>query len=238
MYTSSKSLEAASLDDLLEFADTREPTLRQMHALEHLARRSVADHTLLTTIAPMIVKYIDPASRVGGLPVGYPGAAILYRSEGSPRDALLRALAVQPFQRREDLHRWIRGGDDSPDLKSSPTPVERDILVDDSVSAQVLREAVSVVLGRAPEIELLELQRRPFTLALVALTIDEWNILDQNAGQLSSRLHSKLYLWPPDELGGLHPDLRVVVDPSGQRGLVISVSNAEGYVIHPFAPDH
>lgn len=234
MYTSSKSLEAASLDELLDFAETEEPNLRQMHALEQLARRSFADITLLRTVASLIVRYVGPQSRLGGLPVGYPGAALLYRSDGAPRMALMAAIATLPFQQREDLLRWVRGDDGSPAFPSDPSPVERDILIDDLVTVELLGEALSLVLGRVPCLELIELECRPSCLALVALTLEEWRALDRRAGEVASALQAKVYLWPPDELGGLHPDLRLAVDPSGQRELVISESVPEGYHIHAF----
>lgn len=230
MYRSRDELRRASTSELVDFSESRIPTLRQMHAIEELAIRAIASPELVDLAVDRAVQHLEHAWRMGGLPVGYPGALELYRAGGVCKERLLVALAALPALVRDDLLRWVT--DDRPEPAIGPRPpIERSILIDRHLSAALVSEAIGSLLDREVEAEVLNLPDEPGTEALVALTLSEWATLDQQAERLAARLQSTVYLWPPQEYYWIHPDLRLAVSEEGNRALVVATSAGLGYKV-------
>ena len=238
-YRSKADLDDRSVDDLLDYATKRVPTLRQMHALEALARRAVDDPGLLPRVLPPIAARLGNAHRMGGLPVGYLGAAVLHGAGGDAARALSVALATVPPLERDDLVRWLRaegdGSETAPSSAPSPLPIERDLLLADLPTEASLIEALTRASGSTAKVDLIALQGVPAAMAMVALPPSAWTALDHRAEELAAALDTTVYLWAPEDLGGVHPDLRLSVAPDGQRALVIAEGTPDGYAVRPFA---
>ncbi len=233
MYTSSESLRSCSFEELSHFASSREPSLRQLHAVEEMARRAVTNTELLSTVTDTLTRYLGHGARVSGLPVGYPAAAVLYRAGGDAQRVLLNALAVLSPEQRDDLLRWLTSERREKAVRE-PVVIERDLLLEVCVGADDLAAALSELTGEPVKVDLIPLKGIPCMLVMVGLTLAGWDQLDHRAADLARRLNTTVYLWPPEALGGLHPDLRLAIRPDGTRALVVSKDIGEGYEIRPF----
>ncbi|MEQ1571453.1 MAG: hypothetical protein ABMA64_37850 [Myxococcota bacterium] len=236
MYKSATELRSAGFADLVSFSRSKVPTLRQMHAIEEMARRSLVDPALLDAVVPVVVLHLGHSSRMGGLPVGYPAASLLYRAGGATRNALLVAIGSIRAQVRDDLLRWLTPSiPETASALRAPPAIDRDLLIEECVPSDVLRAALSVAMGRPIDHERFDLPGRPALLVMVSLTLPEWARFDEAAEHVAASLGCDLYLFGPEALGGLHPDLRVRVRPNGLRGLVTATGHPSGgYRIAPY----
>jgi hypothetical protein len=113
----------ASPAELEAWARDDAATLRQVHAVEELARRAVADPGLLGVAVAAILPHLGASSRLGGLPTGYLGAKVLH-DDPRGRRALRTALFAVPPLERYDLVRWLRPRPPTADLDAAIRELE------------------------------------------------------------------------------------------------------------------
>lgn len=230
-------LHNATVDELLAFAMQSEPTLRQMHAIKELALRATRDPEFLAAAVDAIVGHLGYASVMGGLPVGYLGAKVLFDQGGEARQALAMHLATAPPLEREDLLRWLQPPP-TPTHAITPLPwCERELIFHSQVTETQLEAAIRSILGLAASeviVEVLPLAGTPASVAMVKLLAKHWDALERDSARLSALLGTTIYWFPPDELGSLGPDLRVAVHDDGRRDLVIARYTSDGFDIEPY----
>lgn len=230
-------LHNAPVDELLAFAMQSEPTLRQMHAIKELAIRATREPELLPAAVDTIIGHLGYASVMGGLPVGYLGAKVLFNQGGEARQALAMRLATAPPLEREDLLRWLQPPP-TPTSASTLLPwCERELIFQSRVTETQLEAAIRSVLGSAASemtVEVLPLAGVPASVAMVKLLTNHWDALERDSARLSALLATTIYWFPPDELGSLGPDLRVAIHGDGRRELVIARYTPDGFDIEPY----
>lgn len=227
------SLRRAHLDQLQTFAVADKPSPLQMHALEELAHRALLAPDLLDGTVAAVAGHVGQSSRLGGRPVGYPGASVLYRGGEHAHRALLAALGSLPGQDRDELLLWLID-DQGPAVQPSHKPVERELLLELLPDADRVRQAISMLIGGPAEVELMGLEGSPACLALVSMPLHGWAQLDREAGFLAQDLGGYVVLVAPEALAELHPDLRLQVHADGARRLVLPESTEGGVALRPF----
>lgn len=233
-------LNDASVEELVQFAMQSEPTLRQMHAIKELATKAMREPALLPIAADAVVRHLGHASLMGGLPVGYLGAKVLFEQGGEARQALATRLAAAPPLERDDLLRWLQPTPSPFHADPSLASCERELILQSRVTEDELEEALrSIVDSTTSEmtVEVLHLAGPPESVAMVKLPAQDWNELERQSTKLSTALETTIYWFPPEDLGPLGPDLRVAVHDDGSRELVIARYTPEGFHIEPYRKD-
>lgn len=229
-------LATASVDELVAFASQGVPTLRQMHAIRELAVRAGGNPELLRPAVEAITSHLGHRWRMGGLPVGYLGAKVLFEGDPEGRRALLAGIGVASPLDADDLLRWLSPPPAAPAVPALPVSLSHELLLHDGRPEADIRREISAVAGEAASTDGMPLEGTPAAVVWVELTVEAWKRLEQGSDRLSAALGTTVY-WPaPEALGPLGPDLRVAVGADGRRWLVNAVPAEGGYRLVTYEP--
>jgi hypothetical protein len=231
-------LLTATDEELLAYAHQKSPTLRRMHAIDQLCKRSLTNRSLLDAAVESVVASLGHSDRLGGLPVGYLGAAKLHEHGGDVWKSLLAALVRVSDLEREDLLRWLNPvpADDASATVLPDIDEERELVFVASLEASAIAEAISSALDHSTlaRVEVIVSADGSCTIGFVTLKLTCWEELEKRRGCLSKALGATTCWDFPEQYGELGPNVRVAVHPDQTETLVKVIPTADGYTVKPF----
>jgi len=232
-------LATSTDDELVGYARQESPTLRRMHSIDQLCTRSLTNRSLLDTAIESVINSLGHSDRLGGLPVGYLGAATLHRHGGDEWKRLLAALVRVEDQERGDLLRWLNPDHHAQAESPEGIDEERELVFGSPLESSTIGEAISRVLGCSASVlvEAIISDDEARTIGFITLPLALWRDLEKKRGDLSRALDTAVYWDFSEQYGDLGPDVRVAVLPDCTEELVVATPTAAGYTVEPLHGD-
>lgn len=232
-------LATSTDDELVGYAHQKGPTLRRMHSIDQLCKRSLTNRSLLDTAIESVIKSLGHSDRLGGLPVGYLGAATLHGHGGDEWKRLLAALVRVEDQERGDLLRWLDPEHHAQTELPKSIDDERELIFGSPLESSRIGDAISRVLDCPASIpvEAIIADDGVCTIGFITLPLALWRDLEKKRRDLSKELDATVYWDFPEQYGDLGPNVRVAVLSDCTEGLVVATPTAAGYTVGPFCSD-